>query len=482
MIPRLRMALLLIGSLAALLTPASVPAQGDAPTTATATVPATPEPGGEGTVFVIPVEGEFEKALHLIIVRALREAREQNADAIVLDINSPGGRIDAAIMIRDELISTDVPTYAYVNPMAGSAAAFISFATDTIVMGPNSSIGAALPITLGAEGAQPVDRKFISFFAAEMKKTAKTKGHDPDIALSFCDPDFEKPEIGKEKGDVLMLDYDQATSYGLSPYQAQSIEDMLGRENLGAASIVRFHETPADRMARFLSSSAVVGVLMLIGLGGIFVEIKSPGFGAPGIIGITALCLFFFGSYLANLSGYLEWVLFAIGVILVIVEIYVIPGFGVCGISGITLIVGTLFFALVNLIPADGLQWSAPRLEMAGDAAWVMVGTLIGMIPAIWLLSLVLPATPMWRGMVLKPAGAGNPSGGDGKKSAESERGIKTGAPGEALTYLRPSGVARIEGRRFDVLTEGEFLEKGTAIEVVRIEGTRIFVQERKVD
>ena len=425
-------------------------------------------------VYVLPIDGEFENALHLIVVRGLREAASHGADAIVLDMNTPGGRVDSAIRIRDELIRTDVPTYAFVNPMALSAGAFIALACDTIVMGPNGSIGAAAIIEIGTEGARDTDEKMQSAWNAEMRKTAKTKGHDPLLAEGFSNPDVEIPGL-KEAGEILTLDYDQATSVGLAAFQVPSIEALLQHEGLGGARVVRLEQTRTDRVARWLSSSAVLGILMLVGMGGILLEIKTPGVGLPGAIGAGALLLAFFGSYLANLSSYIEWVLFVVGVGLLLVEIYILPGFGVAGIAGIMLMVGSLVFMLVNLSPDGGVMdiFTGVRFQMLSNAALTILLVLLGLVPLGWLISLVLPSTPFYGQLVLQPTG-----GGESPAAASvGEAPVAVGARGVTVTPCYPTGLAEFDDERLDVTAEGAFLEKGTPIVVRRIEGRIVYVE-----
>lgn len=435
---------------------------------------------GDRMVFVVPVEGEFEAALHLFMVRAMREAHDRGADAVILDMDTLGGRVDAAMNIRDVLMESRIKTYTYVNSKAISAGSFIAVATDVIVMGPNSSIGGALPIQMSDEGAKAADRKFISVFAAEMRKTAKTKGHPVDIAEGFCNPDVEIEGL-KEKGDILTLDYDQAVTYGLSAFQAETLDELLAIEGFAGATIETFEMTGADRIARFLSSSAVMSLLILLGIGGLWLEFKTPGFGIFGIVGISALILYFYGSYLANLSGYLEWIAFALGLILLAVEIFVVPGFGVFGVAGIGLIAGSLFFALFNLAPEDGWNFdvTAPRMREMGEAAAIMLAALLALIPAIWVALRLVRVTPAYDGLVLTPEMAGVHS--DVAQSyLREELPVAQGDIGLAVTHMFPTGVAEFGDRRLDVLTEGEQLNRGDRVEVIRVEGSRIYVRRAR--
>jgi membrane-bound serine protease (ClpP class) len=457
----------------AMLMPLQGIAQNDGATTETVTQVAAESQEAKATagdeVFVIPIRGEIETGLYLILVRAMREAKEHGAKAIVLDMHTPGGRVDSAMKIRDLLVTSEVPTYTFVNNMAISAGAFIAIATDTIVMAPGSNIGGALPITVGPEGAQGADEKFISVFASEMRKTAKAKGHPADIAEGFSNPNIEIPGV-KEKGTILTLDYDQATSVGLAAYIAPSIEAMIEKEGMGEARVVRFQPTRTDAVARFLSSPAILGLLMLVGIGGIFLEIKTPGFGIPGFVGIGALATYFFGSYLANLSGFIEVIFFAIGVLLLLVEIFVIPGFGVAGILGILLMAGSMFFAMFNLAPS-GFDFNVERVRVP---IYTMFFTMIAAVPLIFVAARLIARTSIYDVLRLAPPPA--------KKVGVQPAGpaLAAGQVGIALTDLRPSGVATLGDERVDVLTRGEYIQHGAHVEIIEVVGNRVFVKEAR--
>jgi membrane-bound serine protease (ClpP class) len=235
-------------------------------------------------------------------------------------------------------------------------------------------------------------------------------------------------------------------------------------------------------VARFLSNSAVLSLLLVIGIAGIWIEIKAPGIGLPGLVGVLGIGLYFAGSYLANLSGFVEWIVFAVGLILLVLEIYVLPGFGVAGVAGISMMMGALFFALFNLAPDEGgwiMTFGGLRLTMLGHSALLIVLALLGLIPFLILLGKLFPSTPLYRGLVLDPA-----QGGARQMTPQPERddpahGIAPGHAGKTVTGLYPTGVAVFGGVRTDVLTEGEYVEKGTEIEVLRVEGARIVVRRR---
>ena len=435
--------------------------------------------GADAPVYIVPVTGEFENALHLILVRAIREAERAGAQALILDMDTPGGRVDSAIKIRDALIRTKLRTITYVNPMAVSAGSFIAVATDRIIMGPNGSIGGALPITVTEEGARGADEKFKSVFAAEMRKTAKTKGHPVEIAEGFCNPDLVIEGL-KQSGQILTLDFEQAVRTGLSPYQADSLDAMLEREGLAGAPRVHVTEKPLDKVARFLSSTAISGLLIVLGISCLFIELKAPGLGLPGALGVLFIATYFLGSYLANLSSAIEWILFAIGIMLLIVEIYLIPGFGVIGIAGICCVLGSLALALISHPPDGGWSdlFNPARVKLMTDAGLTVLVAFLAMIPVLLILSRLLPATPMFRSLILDPAGAPGlqEMPAPVPTAAPAHAALNPGDSGTAQTDLRPGGVATFGSRRYDVTSQGELIERGAAVSVLRVEGTRIIV------
>lgn len=430
----------------------------------------------------MPIEGEIEAALYHVMNRALRKAEREGASAFVLRMHTPGGRVDSAMLMRDRLIETDIPTYTYVDNMAISAGAFIALATEKIVMARGSNIGGALAIHASPTGeVTAVDAKFRSIFTSEMRKTAKFNGHSPDIAEAFSNPDFELEGI-KKKGEILTLDYDDAVRVGLAAYISPTLEDMLETEGFGGVPIEIFRITTTDRIARWFSSSQVLGLLMMIGLGGIYLEIRTPGVGLPGIVGVTALMLFFFGSRLANLSDYMELIFFAIGLGLIMAEVFIIPGFGVAGIAGILFVVGSLFFAMFEMAP-EGLEATRFTISYQRVRAplWTLLISLSSTIPVFWLMGRLIQYTPVYATLNLQPpelSPAAEAEREAGAAAAERRgREIGPGQVGVALSELRPGGTALFDGKRTDVVTQGEFIEKDRPIEVARVEGNKVIVR-----
>jgi membrane-bound serine protease (ClpP class) len=266
----------------------------------------------------------------------------------------------------------------------------------------------------------------------------------------------------------------------LASYQSPTLDDLLQREGFGQARVVYFEPTPLDRLARFLAGSAVAGLLMMIGLAGIFIELKSPGVGLPGAVGVVAIALYFLGSYMADLSSYVEWMVFALGVVLLTLEIYVIPGFGLAGLAGIACIAGALFLGLIDFSPIQGVEFRSVRLQMVGNAALTVLVAMIGLIPFLYVLARLLPSTPMFKRLMLAPLEAGAVATAEQTGLTSPTEQIKTGDRGHAVTDLHPTGVAHFAHGRVDVLTEGEFLNRNDPLEVIRVEGARILVRKAR--
>ncbi|MFH0795284.1 MAG: NfeD family protein [bacterium] len=426
------------------------------------------------SAYVIPIEGAIEKGLAFFVHRGFVQAETGNATAVILKVNTPGGRVDAAVEIRDRVLRSKIPTYAYVDNQAISAGALISLAADHIVMGPGSKIGAATPISIGPGGtAAPVEEKYISYFRGEMRSTAKEKGHPAALAEAMVDSSLWIPGLVDDE-TLLTLDYEEALNYHLAAFKADTMRELLKNIGIADAEVVTVKLNWAEHIARFLNHPLMTGLLMLLGLGGLFMEMKAPGFGFAGALGFTCLAIYFWGSYVANLASHLEIIVFFLGLVLLAVEIFVIPGFGAAGITGIVCIVGALAFSLFNL-PPEGFPFNIDRLRrpvytIAGVAA-------LGPIVAVYL-SKFFHHTPLWRHIVLKPTAGGTAAiGASSLPNAPTDRSPLVGRRGTALTELRPAGIANIDGKRVDVVTEGNFIPRGATIRVFEVSGNRVVVQ-----
>ena len=419
----------------------------------------------EPVVYVVPVEGVIDLGLAPFIERVLSEAANANAAAVVLEVNTFGGRVDAAVLIRDALLESKVRTVAFINKRAISAGALISLAAETIAMADGSTIGAATPVQMGLPGApaQPVAEKTVSYMRKEFRATAEKRKRPGLIAEAMVDADVVIPDL-IEKGKLLTLTTEEALNHKVADFRANSLDFVLESLQLGNAEIRHVSETWAETLVRFLTHPVVSSLLMTLGMLGIIMEIRLPGFGLPGILGIISLALFFWGHGLVRLAGLEEFLLVGIGLVLVGAEIFFVPGFGVTGILGIIALLGGLGLSLVGA----GATWEVV-LESVGQVA---ISILIAIIVALVLLR-AFPRLPFGKRLVLDkelPAGEGYAS------TPESDR-HWLGKRGTAATDLHPAGIAHFENERVDVVSSGDFIPAGQPIEVARVEGNRIVVR-----
>ncbi|KRT71685.1 MAG: hypothetical protein XU13_C0040G0020 [Candidatus Rokubacteria bacterium CSP1-6] len=424
-----------------------------------------PPRGTQQVVFVARIEGVIDLGLAPFVERVLEEAATAGAAAVILEINTFGGRVDAAVLIRDALLRARVRTVAFVNKRAISAGALISLAAETIAMADGGTIGAATPVEIGLPGApaQPVAEKTVSYMRKEFRATAESRKRPPLLAEAMVDADVEIPGLS-DKGKLLTLTTEEALKHGVADFRADNITAVLATLGLADAEIRRATQTWAETLVRFLTHPLVSSLLMTIGILGIIVELRTPGFGVPGALGITSLALFFWGHWLVRLAGWEELLLVGAGVILLAVELFVTPGFGITGIVGLAALLGGLGLSLVG-----------------AGATWEVIITAIGQVAVSLLLALAvslamlrfLPRLPFGRRLVLETELTAQ----EGFASAPETDRAWLGKRGTAASTLRPAGIADIEGERVDVVSDGEFIDEGEPITVVRVDGNRIVVR-----
>ncbi len=415
-------------------------------------------------VYVVPIEGTIDLGLAPFLARIMREAKAQGAAAVVLDINTFGGRVDAAVAMRDTLINAPVRTIAFVNQRAISAGALIALACQTLIMTKGGTIGAAAPVLGGAGGApQAADEKSVSYVRSEFRATAETRNRPPLFAEAMVDADVEIPGV-VEKGKLLTLTASQALEHKVAELSADSLEAALAAAGLPNAATRFANESWAENVVRFLTHPVVSSLLMTIGLLGLLVEIRTPGFAAPGTIGVIALGLFFWGHWIVQLAGWEELLLVTIGVLLLATEVFILPGFTVAGMAGITALVAGMALALVGA--------GATVSTIVTAFGRVAVAILFALAGALVLVRF-LPRLPFGRRLVLDSGMAADL----GYVSApEGDKGW-LGKAGRAVSPLRPSGIAELDGSRVDVVSNGGFIDAGTAIQVMRVDGNRIVVR-----
>jgi len=419
-------------------------------------------------VYVAPIEGMIDLGLAPFVQRVLNEATQDGAAAVIIEINTFGGRVDAAVLIRDALLNARVPTVAFINKRAISAGALISLAAEKIAIANGGTIGAATPVQMGQPGApaQPVEEKTVSYVRKEFRSTAEARKRPPLIAEAMVDADVEIPGL-IEKGKLLTLTTEEALKHKVADFRAETLESVL--EQLGLAGAQARHVSPnwAEGLVRFLTHPVVSSLLMTVGMLGIFLEIRTPGFGLPGALGIASLALFFWGHWLVQLAGWEELLLVASGFVLLVLEIFVIPGFGLAGVLGIVALLAGLGLSLIG----GGATWGFVAIAMGR----VMISVLLALAASLLLLRF-LPRLPFGRQLIL---GTGL-AAGEGYASAPDSDNQWLGKNGSAFSPLRPAGIAVIDGERVDVVSDGEFIDAGMPVIVTRVDGNRIVVRRHR--
>jgi membrane-bound serine protease (ClpP class) len=420
---------------------------------------------GRPVVYVVPIAGVIDLGLAPFVSRVLEEAAAAQATAVILDINTFGGRVDAAVLIRDALLQARVRTIAFVNKRAISAGALISLAAETIAMAEGGTIGAATPVEIGSPGgpAQPVAEKTVSYMRKEFRATAESRKRPPLLAEAMVDADVEIPGV-IEKGKLLTLTTEEALQQKLADVRANSLATVLQTLDLEGAEVRTASPTWAETLVRFLTHPVVSSLLMTLGILGLIVEIRTPGFGIPGAIGILSLGLFFWGHWLVQLAGWEELLLVGVGLVLLALEVFVIPGFGLPGLLGLVALLGGLGLSLVGA----GATWEAILTALG----WVALAVLLALAVSLALLR-VLPRLPWGRRLILETELLAGVAGA----SAPEHEQRWLGKSGTTMTPLRPAGIAHLNDERVDVVSEGGFIEAGQAIDVIRVDGNRIVVR-----
>ncbi len=418
-------------------------------------------------VYVVPVTGVVDLGLAPFVERILEEATAANAAAVVFQLDTFGGRVDGAVLIRDDLLRARIPTVAFVDQRAISAGALITLAAEKIAMAPGATVGAATPLQMGqpGEAAAPVTEKTLSYMRKEFRATAERRGRPPPLAEAMVDPDVEIPDV-IEKGKLLTLTTEEALKHGFADFRADTLDAVLAKLDLAGAEIRRPTQTWAETLVRFLTEPLVSSLLVTIGILGIIVEIRTPGFALPGAIGLVSLALFFWGHWLVRLAGLEELLLVGSGIALLVVEVFVLPGFGVIGALGLAALIGGLGLSLVGS-GASGVM----VVRALGRVATSLV---IAIALSLGLLRL-LPHLPFGRRLVLDTELP--PGTGEATPDEIDRRWI--GRRGTAASPLRPAGIAQMDDERVDVVSQGEFIEPGEPIEVIEVDGNRIVVRRR---
>ena len=417
----------------------------------------------QGKVFVANIDREIDLGMAPYVKRAVAEAEKANADAIIFRINTFGGRVDAATQIKDAILNSKVKTIAFIDKRAISAGSLISLSCSKIIMVPGGSIGAT---TVVDQGGKKESEKYQSFMRSEMRSTAERYNRRGDIAEGMVD---ERVEIKGlvDSTHLITLTSKEALHYGIADTILTNFNSLLKYLSLQNAQIIEVKGSWAESLVRFLTNPIITSLLLMVIMVGMFMEIKTPGWGLPGTASVIALVLFFGSGYILDLASSLDILVFVVGVILLLLEIFVIPGFGIVGSLGILLIISGLFLGLIS-------DFNLLNPEMLSTAVVELAAALLGSLIIMYILSKILPKTNMWNKLILK-TNINAKSGYVSKKEASN----LIGETGTVLTDLRPAGTIKIGKKRFDAVTAGEYILKGASIIVVAEEGSKIVVEEK---
>ncbi len=467
-----------------------------------------PVPGGDGLfsrrddesyagkVLVLPISEEdlIIPARFEFMERAIRKATLEKASALIIDMNTPGGAAwQTAELMMKSLADTPFPTITFVNPNAVSAGSLIAVATDSIYMYPASNIGSALVVSgtgedLGESMQQKIDQMMIS----TARNVAELKGHNPDIAEAFVNKDKEviiEGVVVSEAGTVLNLNANEATEIldgrpVLAKGIARTVEEIIEREGLVGE---RYDVEPLGMEAFAQWVQRFSFLLIILGLAGAYMELQAPGFGVPGVVSLLAFGLFFFGNYAAgNLAGYELAVLLVIGLLLIGVEIFILPGTLITGLVGAVLVMTAIGLAMVDRVDFEytwkGMPGAESWVGVLGSAATTLALGFMGSVVIILVAMRYLPESKAGSWMILRESiagGASLPAEGvvdEGGEPGSVATTSYVGLTGEATTDLRPAGKGRFGTLHLDIISDGEFIEKGTPLSVVKHEGARVVV------
>ncbi|MDP6339127.1 MAG: NfeD family protein [Candidatus Marinimicrobia bacterium] len=426
-------------------------------------------------VYKVPIHDTIDLGLPPFIERSIEMAEADKADAIIFDIDTFGGRLDAATQIKDAILSAKILTIAFINRRAISAGALISLSCEKIVMTSGGTIGAATAVDMsGKKGSE----KVISYMREEMAATAESRNRNVDIAKGMVDEELSFTHLvvngdsvevhdleGRKEGKLITLTTELAIKYEIADDENETFEELLQSLGLENAEIKTTGENWSEAFVRFLTNPVVASLLTTFGFLGILFELQSPGWGIPGSVGLVCLALSLGASFIARLATMTDVLIILAGVALLILEIVVIPGFGIAGIGGIAMILWGLYELLLPDTPIG------PEVETM--AMWGFIIGIIGGLIGLVLLFKLMIRTTFWQKLT-SPGVEGAEAGYSTSVGWENLVGIE----GETQSDLRPSGWVTVDGQRIFVVSEGDFIEKNCRVKILSVDGNRVVVRK----
>lgn len=422
----------------------------------------------ETKIYLFKVEEDIAQPAVMRVEKALEKAKENQSDLLIMQLNTFGGELAATDKIRTMLLQSEIPVWAYIDNNAASAGALISIACERIYMHSGSSIGAATVVNQTGE-VQP--DKYQSYMRSMMRATAEARGRRPDIAEAMVDPDVEVKDI-VDSGKVLTFTTEEAIANNYCEGQAESVKELLEKAGVQNYVIEEQRYTFIEKVINFLINPMISGLLIMLIIGGIYFEFQSPGIGFPLAMAVLGALLYFAPLYLEGLAANWEIILFVVGIALLAVEIFVIPGFGVAGVGGIIFIVGGLALSLVGNI---GFDFSGvPTSDMIQSFSTVIIAISVSFPLAIWLGKRLFVNTTIGDKLAL----VAEQKSSEGYTVSQPEFNSLVGSQGVAETILRPSGKVRIGTEVYDAVAQVSYIEKGEKIRVVMHENSNLVVEK----
>lgn len=422
-------------------------------------------------VYIFEIHDEIDPAATRITENAITKAAEQDADYILLDLNTYGGLVTDADNIRTAILESEIPFVVFIRNNAASAGALISIACDSIYMKTGSTIGAAAVVN--ADGSY-AEEKYQSYMRTKMIATAEATGRDTLIAEGMVNANVEIDGVS-EKGEIITLSVNEAVRLNFCNGKAESIDEVIEQLNIGDAPQLIYHEVSlVEKIISLLVKPYFSGILLMIMIGGIYYELKTPGVGFPLAASLIAALLYFAPHYLEGFAAYWEIILFGIGIVLILLEVFVIPGFGVAGILGIASVVFSLAFALVKNI--NGFDFSfVPSDTIA--MSFLMVATIM----VFGVLLLLFTSTNLMKTKAFKRLALQTEQHKEEGFiiSASAEKNF-IGQEGIVVMDLRPAGKIEINEVMHDAQSDSEYISKGIKVKVVAQQGAYLIVNEIK--
>jgi len=416
-------------------------------------------------VMVMDIKSEIDPRTNRYVELALAHAEKTKADIVIIEMDTYGGLVTDAKEIVDKIMDFKKPVWVYINSDAASAGALISIACDSIYMSPGASIGAA---TVVDEKGEKAPDKYQSYMRSIMRSTAEENGRDPRIAEGMVDESFAIEGIKKE-GQIITFSTSEALKHGFCEAKVESINEILARNRIADFELDHFELGAADKIISIFINPFISGILILIIIGGIYFEMQSPGIGFALLAAVVALVLYLVPYYLNGLADNWEIIALFLGLGLIGVEIFVLPGFGIAGIGGIVLTVGSLILIMVNNNVFDFEFVPANDLLFAVAAAF---GGLLGGITVLFVAGARITDSKFFKRVALTET-QDRQQGYTSSFLKEDLRGKR----GIAQTVLRPGGKIMVDGELYDAYTRGEYIEKGQEVEVIEEETTSLRVK-----